>query len=160
VGAPRHEPSGIHRTVGAHCARIARFALPEYPSHRSVRSCRVPVVPMSGHRTHVYGRHVPDDHSAAMQRVSMLLREQGHVPDEVRPEVQSLLAEWESGSPDLAVLSHGRAVLWAYLEAKHGDSTTITDAYDRTVRAAICLAEPPGQNHAADLEEWAQRMLG
>jgi hypothetical protein len=102
---------------------------------------------------------MPDDYRGTMQRIAAMLRQRGDIPPDVCGEVDSLSAEWESESPDLSELERCKVALWSYLDAKHGNSTTIADAQDRSVRAALCLAEPPGQYDEQDLEEWANRML-
>ena len=56
------------------------------------------------------------------------------------------------------VLNDAKVGLWRYLKEKNGDSTTIDGMGDRTVRAALCLMDPPGDD-GADRLEWAQTML-
>ncbi|KRF22675.1 hypothetical protein ASG91_14795 [Phycicoccus sp. Soil802] len=65
---------------------------------------------------------------------------------------------WQGNGLQLPILSEAKVELWSYLEEKNGDSTTIDGIGDRTVRAALCLVDPPGDDEADKLE-WAQTML-
>jgi len=101
-----------------------------------------------------------DTHRAAIRRVAHKLQTRGQIPSELQERINALVAAWDLGVPDEAMLLDGKLTLWAFLEDKHGDSTTIADLEDRSVRASLCLCEPPGENHPQDLEEWATDMLG
>lgn len=100
-----------------------------------------------------------DEYRSAMNRICSLLVERGGLPSHLRPTVDALVVDWTNGIPDHATLALAKAALWAFLEAKHGDTTTIADGEDRAVRAALCLADPPGKFDASDLEDWAHQML-
>ena len=104
-----------------------------------------------------------DEYRQAMNRIVGRLRVDGHVPPEVADTVNRVSAGWGEGVPTPEELASAKATLWAYLEAKHGNSWQIADAHDRTVRAALCLVEPV-QNLAPeqieDLELFATDMLG
>ena len=94
-----------------------------------------------------------------MTRVAALIRDHGAVPPELRPQVDAAIEARESDAPDPALLADMKAALWAYLVNKHGDTTTLADAYDRSVRAALCLTEAFVED-PADLLDWATPMLG
>lgn len=101
-----------------------------------------------------------DEYRSAMIRICSLLVERGGLPSHLLPTVDALVLAWGNGIPDDTTLARAKTVLWEFLEAKHGDTTTIADGEDRAVRAALCLADPPGRFDATDSEEWAQQMLG
>ena len=100
-----------------------------------------------------------DGHQAVVDRIASLLRERADIPAELQPVVQVLCDAWKSGQPEDVLLATSKAALWAYLERKHGTTITVADSEDRSVRAALCLAEPPGITDPQDLEEWARAML-
>lgn len=82
------------------------------------------------------------------------------MPAEVSQVVEDLRDAWTAGVPDERMLAEARTHLWGYLERRHGSTTTTADLADRSVRAALCLADPPGVNDTADLQDWAHQMLG
>jgi len=100
-----------------------------------------------------------DSHRVVAGRIATLLRERGQIPSELQSVVGDLYAAWEAGIPDDALLTRSKVALWRYLDRGDGGSTAIGDSADRSVRAALCLAEPAGQNDPKDLEEWAHAML-
>ncbi|QKE85143.1 hypothetical protein [Arthrobacter sp. NEB 688] len=102
---------------------------------------------------------VSERYRVAMSQIAALIRERGKVPAQLVNQVDALIALWEAPAPDLDMIVSANRALWRFLEAKHGNSTTIADHEDRTVSAAICLGMLPGQEDAADLLEWAQEML-
>lgn len=102
---------------------------------------------------------VPGRYRDAMTQIAALIRERGEVPAHLAGQVDAAIAMWDAPAPDLDMIVSINRALWRFLEAKHGDSTTIADHEDRTVRAALSLAMPPGQEDPADLLEWAQQML-
>lgn len=112
-------------------------------------------LPTSGRRVLV----VVDEHREAMEQISALLRARGQLPVEVASTVEALQTAWSAGVPDKALLAGAKEHLWSDITDKHGDSVTITDAEDRTVRAALCLAEGPGDSWPGDLLDWADQML-
>jgi len=88
------------------------------------------------------------------------LAEHGKVPDALVPLVAELTAMWRDGDIDDTALHLGKIAMWRYLEAKHGNSITIADAEDRTVRAALTLVEHPATMHdIADCRDWVLEMI-
>ena len=104
-----------------------------------------------------------DEYRQAMNRIVERLRADGHVPSEVAETVNRVAAGWVEGVPSPEELASAKATLWAYLKEKNGNSWTIADVHDRTVRAALCLAEPVHNlppEQIEDLELFAADMLG
>lgn len=100
-----------------------------------------------------------DDHREVALRILTLADQRGQVPAEVSQVVEELRGAWTAGVPNDPMAAEAKIHLWSYLERKHGNSTTIADLADRSVRAALCLAERPGVNDSADLLDWAHQML-
>ena len=93
-----------------------------------------------------------------MRRIASLIADRGEIPATVQPTVEVVMKMWQGNDLLPHVLSDAKAGLWRYLEGKNGDSTTIDGIGDRTVRAALCLTDPPGDDEA-DRLEWAKTML-
>jgi hypothetical protein len=101
-----------------------------------------------------------DKWRALMQAIGVLLTRSGGLPAELQPRLIQINAAWDADSADAALLRSAKLECWAYLKAKHGNSTTIADKEDRAVRAMLCLLEPGGDAVAAsDTANWAAEML-
>lgn len=102
---------------------------------------------------------VPERYRTAMSQITALIRERGEVPAQLAAHVDAAIALWDTPTPDLDMIVSTNRALWRFIEEKHGNSTTISDQEDRTVRAALSLTVLPGQEDPTDLLEWAQEML-
>lgn len=61
------------------------------------------------------------------------------VPPSLRAALVQGCARWLAGARTNGALEEARVECWKFLEAKHGDSTTIADREDIAVRALICV---------------------
>ncbi|MGC3954829.1 MAG: hypothetical protein QM804_11405 [Propionicimonas sp.] len=96
---------------------------------------------------------------ALMSAIHWAVETQGDLPENLRPAVDEAISIWRSDAPDLERLTAIKVAIWEALEAKNGDSITIEDAVDRTLRACLCLVEVEGENDIGDLMGWAAEML-
>lgn len=98
--------------------------------------------------------------AALVDRTSSLLDELGTMPQAVEGTVERLRSQWAAGTPDAAELLRGKVDLWHFLSDKQGTTLTIADAEDRSVRAALTLAEPDCPPEAvSDSAAWVADML-
>src|SRR5690606_36006389 len=77
------------------------------------------------------------------------------VPFELRPALVGAGQRWYLQSPDGPKLEPWRVASWQFLEAKHGNSTTVIDRVDVAVRGLICVLwdeEPTGDEVDSTLE--------
>ena len=63
----------------------------------------------------------------------------GHVPTELRRTVVAAATRWYLGVSGGEALEPMRVACWQYLERRHGNSTTVTDLTDLSVRGLICV---------------------
>jgi hypothetical protein len=84
----------------------------------------------------------------------------GQVPDPLAATMQAVTSAWMSDrGPGREFLLDAKAAIWRAFEAKNGDTTTIADVTDRTLRACLCLTEFVDSAEAMDLGGWAAEML-
>jgi hypothetical protein len=92
--------------------------------------------------------------------VIAVLYEHGDMPVVLTPLVAKLSEMWRDSDIDDDALLEAKVVMWDFLRAKHGDSTTIADAEDRTVRAALTIVEHPAYEYdIADCRDWVLEMI-
>jgi hypothetical protein len=86
---------------------------------------------------------------------------QGDLPAQVVPVVAAAMNMWRGLTPiDPEVLLQSKEAIWDALQAKNGNSTTIVDSVDRTLRASLCLVESDEADaHWGDHADWAAEML-
>lgn len=107
-------------------------------------------------------RDASDPRSAQGQLVRAIadaILEQGAIPLSMEPTFRALREAWATNDPDPGVLLDAKRTVWAALEAKNGNSTSIVDAADRALRALLCLADPVPPAEAIDTAGWAAEML-
>lgn len=82
------------------------------------------------------------------------------LPDALADAGRDLCHAWLGGIPDEAQTDALAEAIWAYLLAKHGNSTTIADREDCTLRGFLALTRPyPDENDLDDSLGWAAEML-
>ena len=95
-----------------------------------------------------------------MRAIASAIWSDGRVPDQLASTMQAVTSAWTSDhAPARDFLLDAKAAIWAELEAKSGDSTTIADATDRTLRACLCLTELIDPAEVMDSAGWAAEML-
>jgi hypothetical protein len=78
-----------------------------------------------------------------------------HVPIELRQALVAASARWYTRDCDPPRLEEWRVASWRFLQAKHGNSTTVIDLSDVAVRALICVLwddEPSGEDADMSLD--------
>ena len=94
-----------------------------------------------------------------MRSIADAISVYGSIPSSLAPTLRDLRDTWATDQPDAGVLRRARIAVWTELETKNGDSITITDATDRTLRAILCLADLVEPGDVADTAGWAAEML-
>lgn len=95
-----------------------------------------------------------------MRAIAAAIWSHGHVPDQVSATIRSVTSAWASDIvPARDLLLAANAAIWTLLEAKNGDSTTVADVTDRTLRACLCLTFLIQPAEAMDSAGWAAEML-
>ena len=95
-----------------------------------------------------------------MRAIAGAIWNHGCVPDQLAATMRAVTSAWSSGHvPARDFLLDANRAIWVELEAKNGDSTTIADAVDGTLRACLCLTGPIDPAEAMDHAEWAAEML-
>jgi hypothetical protein len=97
---------------------------------------------------------------ALMRGIGGLVADRGGLPRDLQARLIQVNASWNAGSADDELLRSVKLECWAYLKAKHGNSTTVADQEDRAIRAMLALVEPAGDAEAAcDMADWVAEML-
>jgi hypothetical protein len=95
-----------------------------------------------------------------MRAIAGAIWSDGRVPEQLAPTMRAVTSAWASDDvPARSFLLEAKAAIWAELEARNGDSTTIADVVDRTLRACLCLTEFIDPAEAMDHAGWAAEML-
>jgi hypothetical protein len=99
--------------------------------------------------------------AALMVAIADAIAAHGRVPGSLVPVVEDVVAAWKTAGhvPDADLLLRANVAVWAALEGKNGDSTTVADIIDRTLRAFLCLTEVVRLDEAMDYAGWAAEML-
>lgn len=87
------------------------------------------------------------------------VRAAGGMSAEAAQFVEAAAALWSRRPGAAEVLAHKQAV-WAFLEAKNGDTTTVRDGDDRALRAVLAALEHDRDlDFAHDSAEWVDAVL-
>jgi hypothetical protein len=98
---------------------------------------------------------------ALMVEIGSVVAQCGELPPNLLGRLNEVRSEWDSGNATEDLRSAVKRECWSFLEGKHGNSSSIVDREDRTIRAMLCLLESPGDREAAyDLAGWVEDMLG
>jgi len=104
---------------------------------------------------------VADKRRALMVEAGSVVAECGELPPQLLRRLNQVRSEWDAGNASKDLRSAVKHECWSFLQGKHGNSYSIVDREDRTIRAMLCLLESPDDRGAAsDLAEWVQEMLG
>ena len=105
---------------------------------------------------------VDDGQSRAllMRAIAEAIWSDGRVPDQLADMIQAVTSACMlDRAPAPGFLLDAKVAIWTELKAKNGDSTTIADMTDRTLRACLCLTELIDPAEAMDSAGWAAEML-
>lgn len=95
-----------------------------------------------------------------MRAIADAIWSDGRVPDPLAATMRAVTSAWTSDHvPARDFLLEAKVAIWTELEAKNGDSTTIADVADRTLRACLCLTELVDPAEAMDHAGWAAELL-
>jgi hypothetical protein len=102
-----------------------------------------------------------DKWRALMSEIGALVASYGYLPEPLQARLEQVNMTWSTGVVDPDFLRSVKLESWEFLEAKHGNSSSVVDREDRAVRAMLCLLEPAGDAGAAsDTSSWVDEMLG
>jgi hypothetical protein len=96
-----------------------------------------------------------------MLEIAGVVSHVGSVPTTVESRLREAIDAWtEHLAPDPDLLLRSKLAIWRELESKNGDSVTIIDLVDRTLRSSLCLTElAADRSEALELAGWAAEML-
>lgn len=100
--------------------------------------------------------------AALMVAIADAVAAHGRVPGSLVPVVEDVVSAWKTAGhvPDADLLLRAHMAVWAALDEKNnGNTTTIADIIDRTLRAVLCLTEVVRVEEAMDSAGWAAEML-
>jgi hypothetical protein len=104
-------------------------------------------------------RGVSDGTAAMFLMTLSVMAMARHIPEPLRPGLVEASARWFAGLEGIGSLQPARVACWKYLEAKNGNSTSVTDKTDVAVRGLICVLwdhADEGDDLEAGLEFFAQ----
>lgn len=106
------------------------------------------------------GADESDRRRRLMLEIGDAIRELGSLPKAVEQLSNSIIAAWRGPeAPAAGCLLHAATVVWQTLESRNGNTTTIQDRVDRTLRATLCLTERGDDEELSTSAGWAAEML-